>query len=54
MSKTKKGSKGIGYEYWGKRAGTAKAGMYKPGKKAKKLTHKMERKEAKKLTKEKE
>jgi hypothetical protein len=49
MSRTRKGSKGPGYEYWGKRPGTLKGWCYSPGKKAKKLTHRAERREGKKI-----
>lgn len=46
MSKTKKGSKGPGYEYWSKRplAGSP------PGKDTKKKTHRIERAANKALT----
>lgn len=44
MSRTVKGSKGPGYEYWGKRA----LSMASPGKATKKLTHKIERQRNKK------
>jgi hypothetical protein len=39
MSRTKKGSKGPGYEYWKSRLG----GIEDPGAVTKKLTHKKER-----------
>ncbi len=42
MSRTKKGSKGAGYEYWSARPGN-KGGGNGLGKDAKKLTHKRER-----------
>jgi len=43
MSRTKKGSKGPGHEYWGRRS------EYRvPGKLSKKLTHRKERKQGKK------
>lgn len=49
MSRTKKGAKGPGYEYWSKRP---MAG-HSPGKKTKKLTHRKERAQAKEtLTKD--
>lgn len=48
MARTKKGSKGVGYEYWGKRPGTSKSGGH-PGKEAKKVTHRAERREAEEL-----
>lgn len=38
MSRTKKGIKGPGHEYWGKRPGPID-----PGKYSKKVTHKLER-----------
>lgn len=41
MSRTKKGSKGPGYEYWSARPFNAGGGAI--GKKAKKRTHKAER-----------
>lgn len=41
MSRTKKGSKGLGYEYEGRRPGGRV-----PGKSTKKRTHKLERKSA--------
>lgn len=50
MSKTKKGSKGIGYDYWSKRPGTKKNSN--PGKDAKRLNARMERIEGKKRIKE--
>lgn len=44
MSRTKKGSKAPGYEFWSKRAGNTTAMMYYgSGKKAKKITNKAER-----------
>ncbi len=43
MSRSIKGSKGPGYEYWSKRP---MAGM-KPGAETKRMTHKLERLEAK-------
>lgn len=46
MSRTKKGSKGVGYEYWGKRPLSRNCGA-NPGKVTKKLTHRLERIEAK-------
>ena len=50
MSRTKKQKKAPGYEYWGKRPGTKKLGG-SPGKDAKKLTHRLERLEGKKVIK---
>jgi hypothetical protein len=47
MSRTKKGSKGAGYEYWSKRPGPTI-----PGKFAKTVTHKIERQQNKKLRKD--
>jgi len=49
MSKTIKGNKPIGYEYWGKRPGTKGRGSSPPGKEAKKRTHRLERLESKKI-----
>lgn len=40
MSRTIKGSKGSGFEYWGKRPDV---GHYPPGRKAKQATHRIER-----------
>jgi hypothetical protein len=48
MSRTKKGSKGPGYEYWSKRPGK----LSTPGKDAKKRTHRLERLDGKKQIKE--
>jgi hypothetical protein len=48
MSRTKKGAKGPGYEYWSKRPNSMSA----PGKISKKRTHRLERIESKKITKE--
>jgi hypothetical protein len=45
MSRTQKGSKAPGYEYWGKRPGS---GHFAPGKYAKRVTHKAERQQGKK------
>lgn len=44
MSRTKKGSKSPGYDYWGKRALSGNCGY---GPEVKKLTHKIERAQAK-------
>jgi len=41
MSRTKKGSKEMGYEYWSARPGNKGGGI--PGKAAKRATHKAER-----------
>jgi len=46
MSRTKKGKKAIGYEYWSKRPGSNKCGAV-PGKETKKRTHRSERKQGK-------
>jgi hypothetical protein len=40
MSRTKRGSKGIGYDYWGRRALSGDCGH---GKEVKKITHRIER-----------
>lgn len=45
MSRTKKGKKGPGHEYWSKRPGNKGGGI--PGKEIKKRTHKLERLEEK-------
>lgn len=50
MSRTMKGSKGPGYEYWSARPGN-RHGAY-PGKSSKKLTHKAERRAGKVSTRE--
>lgn len=47
MSRTKKSKKGPGYEYWGKRP----TPITTPGREAKKLTHKLERIQNKKIIK---
>jgi hypothetical protein len=47
MSKTKKGAKGPGFEYWSKRPNS----MSQPGKASKKVTHKKERGQSKKAIK---
>jgi hypothetical protein len=50
MSRTKKGKRSPGYEYWGKRPNSGCT----PGKEDKKITHQIERAQAKqKLHKEK-
>lgn len=41
MSRTRKGQKGPGYEYWSRRPGNFDGP--KPGKKAKTVTHRLER-----------
>jgi len=46
MGKTKKGAKGIGYEYWGKRPVSRNHGAV-PGRESKTRTHRLERIEAK-------
>ena len=47
MSRSNKGSKGPGYEYWGKRPGSG----LPPGKGVKKVVHKLERLKAKEALK---
>lgn len=47
MSRTKKGAKGPGYEYWGKRPIARNHGAV-PGRKTKTMTHRLERLEGKK------
>jgi hypothetical protein len=49
MSRTRKGNKSPGYDYWSKRPGSRKASS--PGKFAKKLNHRLERLEGKKQVK---
>lgn len=49
MSRTKKGSKGPGCEFWSKRPTSFR---YDTGKVGKKITHKLERIEGKKQTKD--
>jgi hypothetical protein len=44
MSRTKKGAKGPGYEYWGKRPGPRDPGRY-----SKTQTHRAERRAAKRI-----
>lgn len=44
MSRTKKGSKGPGYEFWGPRPSKC---LTNPNKETKRLTHKLERAKAK-------
>lgn len=46
MSRTRKGSKPVGYDYWTARPGNKGGGC--PGKYQKILTHRMERKQGKK------
>lgn len=46
MSDTNKGTKGAGYEYWGRRSHWSKAS--RPGKLSKQWTHKRERQQGKK------
>lgn len=48
MSRTRKGSKGPGYEYWGRRPTKGRD----PGKTTKKTTHRMERAEGKREAKD--
>lgn len=50
MSRTRKGSKGHGHEYWSRRPHSNSCGCL-PGKLSKKLTHKAERQESKRETK---
>lgn len=45
MSRTKKGGKAVGFEYWSRRPYSC----YCPGSKIKKLTHKVERQDGKKI-----
>ena len=51
MSRSKKGSKGPGYEYWGRRTGKGKGGR-DPGPFTKRQTHRKERRDGKKPPKE--
>jgi hypothetical protein len=53
MSRTKKGTKSVGSEYWGKRPIARNHGAT-PGRITKTLTHRLERLEGKKKTKERE
>lgn len=48
MARTKKGSKGVGYEYWGKRPLARNHGA-SPGRLTKTATHRAERREADEL-----
>ena len=48
MSRTIKGGKGPGYEYWGRRAFGPGKECSQPGRFTKKMTHKKERRAAKK------
>lgn len=52
MSRTRKGGKGSGHEYWSRRP--FKGVIADPGRVTKKITHKMERAQAKQALKEKE
>lgn len=54
MSRTKKGSKGPGYEYWSARPGNRNGGTISPhgGKHTKKYTHRVERHTNKKEARE--
>ena len=45
MSRSRKGSKGSGFEYWGRRPFTG----YSPGSDTKRLTHRLERRHASRL-----
>lgn len=49
MSRTVKGGKGPGFEYWGKRPPT---GHHGPGAKGKRVTHKAERQQGKQAIRE--
>ena len=49
MSRTKKGAKGPGYEYWSRRPSR---GCIEPGKKNKTIAHRLERATAKRQTAE--
>jgi hypothetical protein len=53
MSRTNKGKKAPGYEYWSRRPGSCKGGL-SPGKVSKKRTHKTERQECRQATLDKE
>ena len=54
MSRTKKGGKGPGYEYWSARPGNRCGGTLSPngGKHTKKRTHKAERQQGKQESKD--
>lgn len=47
MSRTKKGKKGVGYEYWSRRGG-----YREPCRWSKIMTHRLERRQGKKLSNE--
>ncbi|CAB5514579.1 hypothetical protein LMG26857_03638 [Achromobacter anxifer] len=49
MSRTRRGAKGAGYEYWTARPGNVGGGRYSPNgnKEVKRATHKAERQEGK-------
>ena len=49
MSRTQRGSKPAGYEYWSKRPGNKSGNLLGPGSLAKKLTHSRERLRGNKL-----
>jgi hypothetical protein len=51
MSRTKKGAKGPGYEYWGRR-GYPSVRMATPGRDAKMATHRLERRDDAKAERE--
>lgn len=51
MSRSKKGGKGVGAEFWSRRPTSNKGGS-EPNKETKKRTHKLERIENKKKTKD--
>ncbi len=48
MSRTSKGAKGAGYEYWSRRPGNKQGGQ--PGAVSKRATHRAERRQGKKQT----
>ena len=51
MSRTRKGKRPIGYEYWSRRPLSNRGGA-NPGKTTMKLTHRLERAEAKRIIKQ--
>lgn len=51
MSRTKHGSKGPGHEYWGRRSAAAKSGR-DPGPETKRATHRAERRQGKRVSRE--
>ena len=50
MSRTKKGNKGPGYEYWGKRSWGKGKWLADPGRFTKKQTARKERRQGKRIT----